>query len=107
MGGLGMAPNLMPMEFTQQDFASDERVNAFARLRFDDGSYYMHTYQIYLGRNMDLARRDIKRLQKVAELKKSGDIAKAHALLHGKKRKRGGRSAPASLVRRAALSAPA
>jgi len=27
-------------------------------------------------------------------LKKSGDIAKAHALLHGKKRKRGGRSAP-------------
>ncbi|KAF3007651.1 hypothetical protein E8E13_008762 [Curvularia kusanoi] len=98
LGGLAMAPDmppdLMPMDFTQQDLASDERVNAFARLRFDDGSYYMHTYQIYLGRNIDLARKDMKRLAEVAKLEEQGDIAGAHALLHHKKRKRKGRGAP-------------
>ncbi|KAJ4991602.1 forkhead domain-containing protein [Stagonosporopsis vannaccii] len=94
LSGLGMAPDLMPMDLTEQDIASDERVNAFARLRFDDGSYYMHTYQIILGRNLALARKDMKRLQKVSELEKSGDLSGAHALLHGKKRKRNGRGAP-------------
>lgn len=98
MSGLGMAPDMpadfLPMDFTQQDFASDERVNAFARLRFDDGSYYMHTYQIYLGRNLALARKDMKRLAKVADLEKIGDHSAAQALLHGKKRKRNGRGAP-------------
>ncbi|KAH6621932.1 hypothetical protein C7974DRAFT_397391 [Boeremia exigua] len=94
MSGFGMAPDLMPMDFSGQDLASDERVNAFARLRFDDGSYYMHTYQIILGRNLALARKDMKRLAKVADLEKSGDLSAAHALLHGKKRKRNGRGAP-------------
>ena len=96
MNGMGMAPDLMPvdaMDFEQQNLASDERVNAFARLRFDDGSYYMHTYEIILGRNLELARKDMRRLQEVDALQKKGDIAGANALLHGKKRK-GRRGAP-------------
>ena len=94
MNGLDMAPGFMPVDFQEQDLASDERVNAFARLRFDDGSYYMHTYQIILGRNLALARKDMKRLAKVDHLERNGDLAGAHALLHGKKRKRNGRGAP-------------
>lgn len=94
MSGLGMVPDLMPMDFAAHDVASDERVNAFARLRFDDGSYYMHTYQIVLGRNIALARKDVQRLKKVADLEEKGDLSGAHALLHGKKRKRNGRGAP-------------
>ncbi|KAF2630504.1 hypothetical protein BU25DRAFT_438272 [Macroventuria anomochaeta] len=94
MNGLGMAPDFMPMDLQEQDVASDERVNAFARLRFDDGSYYMHTYQIILGRNLALARKDMRRLAKVDDLERNGDLAGAHALLHGKKKKRNGRGAP-------------
>ncbi|KAF3041321.1 hypothetical protein E8E12_005845 [Didymella heteroderae] len=94
MNGLGMMPDFMPMDYQEQDPVSDERVNAFARLRFDDGSYYMHTYSIILGRNVDLARKDMKRLAKVDHLERAGDHAGAHALLHKKKHKRNGRGAP-------------
>ncbi|KAF1358548.1 hypothetical protein EJ07DRAFT_124200 [Lizonia empirigonia] len=97
MNGLGMVPNLMPMDpmdLADEDVASEERVNAFARLRFDDGSYYMHTYQIILGRNLSLARKDMRRLAKVDMLKAQGNYAAANELLHRKKRKRGRRGAP-------------
>ncbi|KAF1931194.1 uncharacterized protein M421DRAFT_341870 [Didymella exigua CBS 183.55] len=94
MNGLGMVPGFMPMNYQEPDLVSDERVNAFARLRFDDGSYYMHTYQIFLGRNLALARKDMKRLAKVDNLERAGDLAGAHALLHKKKHKRNGRGAP-------------
>ncbi|KAJ4384874.1 hypothetical protein N0V86_000477 [Didymella sp. IMI 355093] len=94
MDGLGMVPDFLPMDYQEQDLVSDERVNAFARLRFDDGSYYMHTYQIFLGRNLTLARKDMKRLQRVDTLEAAGDHAGAHALLHRKKHKRNGRGAP-------------
>ena len=97
MNGLGMVPNLMPMEsvdFPEQDPSSEERLTAFARLRFDDGSYYMHTYQIVLGRNLALARKDMRRLAKVDQLQQQGQVEAANELLHGKKRKRGRRGAP-------------
>jgi hypothetical protein len=94
MNGVTMMPDFMPMDYQEEEPVSDERVNAFARLRFDDGSYYMHTYSIILGRNLDLARKDMKRLAKVDLLEKTGDHAGAHALLHKKKQKRNGRGAP-------------
>ncbi|KAF3042799.1 hypothetical protein E8E11_006153 [Didymella keratinophila] len=94
MNGMGMMPDFMPMDYQEEDPVSDERVNAFARLRFDDGSYYMHTYSIILGRNLELARKDMKRLAKVDHLERTGDHAGAHALLHKKKQKRNGRGAP-------------
>lgn len=94
MSGMGMMPDFMPMDYQEEEPVSDERVNAFARLRFDDGSYYMHTYSIILGRNLDLARKDMKRLAKVDLLERTGDHAGAHALLHKKKQKRNGRGAP-------------
>ncbi|PSN72503.1 hypothetical protein BS50DRAFT_516786, partial [Corynespora cassiicola Philippines] len=70
-----------------------QRLSAYARLRFEDGSYYMHTYQIVLGRNVDLAHQDMRRLAKVEQLRNKGDERAAAALLHGKKRKRPTRGA--------------
>ncbi|KAL1592002.1 hypothetical protein SLS60_011594 [Paraconiothyrium brasiliense] len=70
---------------------AEQRLSAFARLRFDDGSYYMHTYQIILGRNVQLAHKDMRRLAKVEQLKAKGEKQKAQALLNGgRKRKRAG-----------------
>jgi hypothetical protein len=94
INGLDMAGDFMPMNLPDHDAASEERLTAFARLRFDDGSYYMHTYQIILGRNLALARKDMRRLAKVDLLKAQGDVDAANELLHGKKRKRGRRGAP-------------
>jgi hypothetical protein len=88
--GMGMPSDLLPMELPQ----NEERLTAFARLRFDDGSYYMHTYQIILGRNIALAHRDMRRLAKVDRLHAQGHPEAAHELLHGKKRKRSRRPAP-------------
>jgi hypothetical protein len=70
--------------------ALQQRLSAFARLRFGDGSYYMHTYQIILGRNVELAHRDMRRLAKAEKLRAIGKIEQAEALLRktGKKRKR-------------------
>lgn len=70
---------------------AEQRLSAFARLRFDDGSYYMHTYQIILGRNVQLAHKDMRRLAKVEQLKAKGEKQRAQALLNGgRKRKRAG-----------------
>jgi hypothetical protein len=83
-------PDFTAMDFPQP-MASDQRLTAFARLRFDDGSYYMHTYQIILGRNIDLARRDMRRIAKVDQLHADGQPQAAEELLNGhanKKRKR-------------------
>ncbi|KAF2119422.1 hypothetical protein BDV96DRAFT_567541 [Lophiotrema nucula] len=68
----------------------EQRLSAFARLRFRDGSYYMHTYQIILGRNVELAQKDMHRLHKAQKLREAGDDAAAEAVLRGKKRKRRG-----------------
>ncbi|KAH5379845.1 hypothetical protein HBI33_154240 [Parastagonospora nodorum] len=97
---LGMGMGMAPPDFTAMDFpppmASDERLTAFARLRFDDGSYYMHTYQIILGRNIELARRDMRRIARVDQLQAEGHSQAAEALLDGsaakKKKKRAARS---------------
>ncbi|KAI5376710.1 hypothetical protein J4E82_004656 [Alternaria postmessia] len=62
---------------------TNERLTAFARLRFDDGSYYMHTYQITLGRNLDLAHRDMKRLIKAEALHAKGHVQAAREHLTG------------------------
>ncbi|EMD70235.1 hypothetical protein COCSADRAFT_218547 [Bipolaris sorokiniana ND90Pr] len=64
---------------------TNERLTAFARLRFDDGSYYMHTYQITLGRNIHLAHRDMKRLIKAEALHAKGHTKAAEEYLNGKK----------------------
>ena len=70
---------------------AEQRLSAFARLRFEDGSYYMHTYQIILGRNVQLAHKDMRRLAKVEQLKAKGEQQRAQALLNGgRKRKRAG-----------------
>jgi hypothetical protein len=63
-----------------------QRLSAFARLRFSDGSYYMHTYQIILGRNVELAHRDMRRIAKAEELRRQGENKRAEALLRGKKK---------------------
>lgn len=76
------------MDFTAPPAITDERVNAFARLRFDDGSYYMHTYQIILGRNIALAHRDMRRLAKADQLHAEGQPQAAEELLNGKKDKK-------------------
>ncbi|KNG51766.1 forkhead domain-containing protein [Stemphylium lycopersici] len=67
---------------------TNERLTAFARLRFDDGSYYMHTYQITLGRNIHLAHRDMKRLIKAEALHAKGHTKAAEEYLKGKKDKK-------------------
>jgi len=84
------------MDFSVPPAVTDERVNAYARLRFDDGSYYMHTYQIILGRNIHLAHRDMRRLAKVDQLHAKGQPHAAEQLLNGragKRRKRDHRGA--------------
>ncbi|KAL6704991.1 hypothetical protein ACN47E_007394 [Coniothyrium glycines] len=99
--GLGMAMDLGPgfsnADFTGLPTVTDERLTAFARLRFDDGSYYMHTYQITLGRNIALAHRDMRRLAKHDQLQAEGHSKAAEDVLKGKrdkkkKHKRGARS---------------
>ncbi|KAE8866588.1 hypothetical protein PTNB29_03735 [Pyrenophora teres f. teres] len=67
---------------------TNERLTAFARLRFDDGSYYMHTYQITLGRNLYLAHRDMKRLAKADALNAMGQPEAAEEYLKGREDKR-------------------
>ncbi|KAF1849054.1 uncharacterized protein K460DRAFT_364962 [Cucurbitaria berberidis CBS 394.84] len=84
--GLAMDPAFAPMDFSQPAM-TDERLTAFARLRFDDGSYYMHTYQIILGRNIALAHRDMRRLAKVDQLHAEGQPQAAEELLNGNKDK--------------------
>jgi hypothetical protein len=96
--GIGAAmPGFTPMDFPAP-MASDERLTAFARLRFDDGSYYMHTYQIILGRNIDLARRDMRRLAKVDQLHAEGQPQAAEELLNGNKSKKRKRRAARSVI---------
>lgn len=95
--GMGMAPDFTAMDFPPAT-ASDERLTAFARLRFDDGSYYMHTYQIVLGRNIDLARRDMRRIAKVDQLHAEGQQQAAEALLNGNASKKKKRRAARSVI---------
>jgi hypothetical protein len=84
---------------------SNERLTAFARLRFDDGSYYMHTYSIILGRNLDLSRRDTRRLALAEQLHAKGRTQDAEAVLQGKedevvkkKKKKNGRRGARSVI---------
>ncbi|KAF2682930.1 hypothetical protein K458DRAFT_48249 [Lentithecium fluviatile CBS 122367] len=69
---------------------AEQQLSAFARLRFDDGSYYMHTYQIILGRNVHLAHKDMRRLAKVEQLQAKGEQQRAQALLHGRRKRHAG-----------------
>ncbi|KAF2805310.1 uncharacterized protein BDZ99DRAFT_541108 [Mytilinidion resinicola] len=41
--------------------SDSQRMSAFARLKFDDGLYYMHTYSLELGRDSAQFRRELKR----------------------------------------------
>jgi hypothetical protein len=91
-----IAPDYQVHDSVMDEFAhhippdqDEQRLSAFARLRFNDGSYYMHTYQIILGRNVELAHKDMRRLQKAEDLRKAGDMHGATAIMQGKKRKRG------------------
>jgi hypothetical protein len=101
---MGMAAGMAAPDFTAMDFTqppavmSDERLTAFARLRFDDGSYYMHTYQIMLGRNIELAHRDMRRLAKVDQLRTEGQSQAAEKLLNGKASKKNRRRAARSVI---------
>ncbi|KAF1836514.1 hypothetical protein BDW02DRAFT_646062 [Decorospora gaudefroyi] len=95
--GVDMAPSgLAAMDAFAMPPTTNERLTAYARLRFDDGSYYMHTYQITLGRNIHLAHRDMKRLLKAEALHAKGQTQAAEEYLNGykdKKRKRDRRGA--------------
>lgn len=115
--GMGMDAGTVPPDFTTMDsmdwtqppaVMSDERLSAFARLRFDDGSYYMHTYQIMLGRNIELAHRDMRRLAKVDQLRTEGHPQAAENLLNGKMSKKNKRRAARSVIseRGGIVSAP-
>lgn len=102
---MGMAPDLammpdMDMDMDMSAFAppqGEQRLSAFARLRFDDGSYYMHTYQIILGRNVQLAHKDMRRFAKADQLTARGEPQRAEALLNGKRRKQT-RNGPKSVI---------
>jgi hypothetical protein len=102
--GLDMAAGFADGCFPPMDLAfapptiSDSRLTAFARLRFDDGDYYMHTYQIILGRNVDLAHRDMRRLAKADRLTAQGHSQAAENLLNGKKAKERKRHAARSVI---------
>ncbi|KAF2832427.1 hypothetical protein CC86DRAFT_280306 [Ophiobolus disseminans] len=112
--GMGMNVGMVPPDFAAMDLTqptairADERLTAFARLRFDDGSYYMHTYQIMLGRNIELAHRDMRRLAKVDQLRTEGDPQAADILLNGKTSKKSKRRAARSVIseRGGIVSAP-
>lgn len=111
LNGPGMGEDFPGVGYGAMDLlpvASDERLTAFARLRFDDGSYYMHTYQIILGRNIDLAHRDMRRLAKVDQLKADGHREAAEDLLKGNKVKKQKRHAARSVIseRGGIVSAP-
>jgi hypothetical protein len=80
----------MPMNGYSNATTAEQQLSAFARLRFDDGSYYMHTYQIILGRNVHLAHKDMRRLAKVEQLQAKGEQQRAQALLHGRRRRHAG-----------------
>lgn len=97
MPATDMATAPMPMDMSTSAFpamdpfmppTTNERLTAFARLRFDDGSYYMHTYQITLGRNIHLAHLDMKRLIKAEALHAQGHTKAAEECLKGKKDKK-------------------
>ncbi|KAL5372350.1 hypothetical protein DPSP01_013585 [Paraphaeosphaeria sporulosa] len=95
MGPLPMGPEYPMMDADlpfNNGYASvapaEQRLSAFARLRFDDGSYYMHTYQIILGRNVQLAHKDMRRLAKVEQLKAKGEKQRAQALLNGGRKRK-------------------
>lgn len=97
--GMPTDADLTAMDISGMPAVSMERLTAFARLRFDDGSYYMHTYQIILGRNIALAHRDMRRLAQHDKLQAAGDHSGAAAALTGdvpkkkkKKLRRGARS---------------
>jgi hypothetical protein len=96
--GLGLAAPIamaadvagFPHDFTTMSLPmpSDDRLTAYARLRFDDGSYYMHTYQIILGRNISLARRDMRRIARADQAQAEGQPQAAEELLNGKANKK-------------------
>ncbi|KAF2653610.1 hypothetical protein K491DRAFT_510017 [Lophiostoma macrostomum CBS 122681] len=94
--GHPMNENVAPSDFTAPDNMTadlapaappQQRLSAFARLRFSDGSYYMHTYQIVLGRNVDLAQRDMERLAMAKKYREKGKLKKAEAIEQGKTKK--------------------
>jgi hypothetical protein len=64
------------------------RVQAFARLVFSDGTYYMYTKQIILGRNVELARRDSRRQRKAELRRQRGDDEATDSAVPDKKRRR-------------------
>ena len=79
------------------------RIQAFAKLEFDDGEFYMNTYSVELGRDVRAARqayeRDVQTLQQIdAKLRKrsssSGDISHSS----GKAKKEYGRHLSGSVV---------
>jgi hypothetical protein len=80
----------MPINGYSNVATAEQQLSAFARLRFDDGSYYMHTYQIILGRNVRLAHKDMRRLAKVEQLQAKGEQQRAQALLHGRNKRHAG-----------------
>ncbi|KAF2186238.1 hypothetical protein K469DRAFT_148046 [Zopfia rhizophila CBS 207.26] len=75
-------------ELPKSTVSAQQRMCAFACLRFPDGCYYMTTYAVILGRNIELARRDMRQLAHAEYLNKIGDVKKAESVLRGRKQKR-------------------
>ncbi|KAF2273121.1 uncharacterized protein EI97DRAFT_436365 [Westerdykella ornata] len=56
----------------RQELQRQQGLEAFARLKFRDGSYYMHTYSVILGRDIEQSRREV-RLRARAERRRMRD----------------------------------
>ena len=50
-------PDTIGIATSSSDGSGDHRVQAFAKLEFDDGEYYMNTYSVELGRDLGPARK--------------------------------------------------
>ncbi|OCK83200.1 hypothetical protein K432DRAFT_192922 [Lepidopterella palustris CBS 459.81] len=64
----------------------EQRISAFARLKFLDGSYYMTTHQIIIGRDMMQSREAMRRLSRMQ--KANARVERASDMSVRKKRKR-------------------
>ena len=67
----------------------EQRISAFAKLKFLDGEYYMTTYQVELGRDIVQAHEAMRRMMKYQKaLKKSGQNSGDASHMPSRKRKR-------------------
>lgn len=75
-----------------------QAVQGFARLKFVDGSYYVQTYSVMVGRDIRMARADMRRLKLAEELRENGHETAAEEMIHAERRRGKGRRGTARSV---------